>query len=81
MTPLTNGTAPVRRDGPDAYDDLLPDLRAHAGARPGEPGYRERRDALVEAFLTEPFSGDERHQRRIDLLAAYEDGRDITSGS
>lgn len=51
MTPLTNGTAPVRRDGPDAYDDLLPDLRAHAAARPGEPGYRERRDALVEAFL------------------------------
>jgi ribose 5-phosphate isomerase B len=28
--------------------------------------------ALVEAFLTEPFSGAERHQRRIDLLAAYE---------
>ncbi len=28
--------------------------------------------ALVEAFVAEPFSGDERHQRRIDLLAAYE---------
>lgn len=27
---------------------------------------------LVEAFLAEPFSGDARHQRRIDLLAAYE---------
>ncbi|WNB86748.1 ribose-5-phosphate isomerase [Cellulomonas sp. ATA003] len=31
--------------------------------------------ALVEAFLAEPFSGDPRHQRRIDLLAAYEAGR------
>lgn len=27
---------------------------------------------LVEAFLAEPFSGDPRHQRRIDLLAQYE---------
>lgn len=27
---------------------------------------------LVEAFLAEPFSGDARHQRRIDLLTAYE---------
>ncbi|PFG38558.1 ribose 5-phosphate isomerase B [Georgenia soli] len=30
---------------------------------------------LVEAFLAEPFSGDERHQRRIDLVAAFENGR------
>ena len=28
--------------------------------------------AIVEAFLAEPFSGDARHQRRIDQLAAYE---------
>jgi len=27
---------------------------------------------LVDAFLAEPFSGDPRHQRRIDQLAAYE---------
>lgn len=28
--------------------------------------------AFVEAFLTTPFSGDARHQRRIDLVSAYE---------
>ncbi|WP_258726602.1 ribose-5-phosphate isomerase [Cellulomonas sp. NS3] len=31
--------------------------------------------ALVEAFVAEPFSGDPRHQRRIDLLTAYEAAR------
>ena len=31
--------------------------------------------ALVDAFIAEPFSGNERHQRRIDLLAEYESGR------
>ena len=28
--------------------------------------------AFVDAFLGEPFSGDGRHQRRIDLLSNYE---------
>jgi len=28
--------------------------------------------ALVTAFVEEPFSGDPRHQRRIDEVAAYE---------
>ena len=32
----------------------------------------EEATVLVEAFLAEPFSGDPRHQRRIDQLAAYE---------
>ncbi|GAA4693273.1 ribose 5-phosphate isomerase B [Promicromonospora umidemergens] len=31
--------------------------------------------AFVEAFVAEPFSGDERHQRRIDQLADYETKR------
>ena len=31
--------------------------------------------ALVDAFVGEPFSGDARHQRRIDELSAYEAAR------
>lgn len=31
--------------------------------------------ALIEAFIAEPFSGDERHQRRIDQIQAYDDER------
>jgi ribose 5-phosphate isomerase B len=29
--------------------------------------------SFVQAFLAEPFSGDARHQRRIDMLASYEE--------
>lgn len=32
----------------------------------------EEATSFVEAFLVEPFSGNERHQRRIDQLADYE---------
>ncbi|TDT74694.1 ribose 5-phosphate isomerase B [Arthrobacter sp. AG258] len=33
--------------------------------------------ALVEAFLEEPFSNDERHKRRINKIAAYENSGEI----
>lgn len=33
---------------------------------------QEEAFAIVDAFLATPFSGDERHQRRIDQLSAYE---------
>ncbi|MCS6712512.1 ribose-5-phosphate isomerase [Brachybacterium sp. EF45031] len=32
----------------------------------------EELEHLIDVFLAEPFSGDERHQRRIDLVARYE---------
>jgi ribose 5-phosphate isomerase B len=53
--------------------------RAHNDANVLSLGARQHSPddavALVEAFLAEPFSGDPRHQRRIDQLAAYEAAR------
>jgi len=50
--------------------------RAHNDANVISIGARQHSPdaavALVEAFLAEPFSGDPRHQRRIDLMAEYE---------
>ena len=34
--------------------------------------WRQEATAIIEAFLTEPFSNDERHVRRIAKIAAYE---------
>ena len=33
---------------------------------------REEALAIVDTFLATPWSGEERHQRRIDILTAYE---------
>jgi ribose 5-phosphate isomerase B len=50
--------------------------RAHNDANVVSIGARQHSPdeavALVESFLAEPFSGDPRHQRRIDQMAAYE---------
>jgi ribose 5-phosphate isomerase B len=39
----------------------------------------EEATSFVEAFVAEPFSGDARHQRRIDQLADYEASRPATA--
>jgi ribose 5-phosphate isomerase B len=44
------------------------------GAREHSP---EEATAFVDAFLATPFSGNPRHQRRIDQLAAYETSREL----
>jgi ribose 5-phosphate isomerase B len=53
--------------------------RAHNDANVAALGARQHSVdeaiELVDAFLAEPFSGDERHQRRIELVAAFENGR------
>lgn len=53
--------------------------RAHNDANVVSVGARmhtqEEATAIVEAFITEPFSGEERHSRRISQLADYERAR------
>ncbi|HLS25185.1 MAG TPA: ribose-5-phosphate isomerase [Beutenbergiaceae bacterium] len=53
--------------------------RAHNDANVAGLGARQHSVAeaieIVEAFLAEPFSDEERHQRRIDQISAYEAGR------
>ena len=44
------------------------------GAREHTP---EEAAAFVDTFLATPFSGNPRHQRRIDQLAAYERSREL----
>lgn len=50
--------------------------RQHNDANVIAIGARQHEQAfaldMVRAFLAEPFSGDERHQRRIDKMSAYE---------
>ena len=55
--------------------------RAHNDANVVAVGARQHSldeaTALVTAFLAEPFSHDPRHQRRIDMLSAYESTGDL----
>jgi ribose 5-phosphate isomerase B len=50
--------------------------RQHNDAQVGSIGARmhtlDEAAAIADAFVNEPFSGDERHQRRIDEMTAYE---------
>lgn len=50
--------------------------RQHNDAQIGSIGARmhslEEATAIADAFINEPFSNDERHQRRIDQMLAYE---------
>lgn len=51
--------------------------REHNDAQIVAVGARQHSEAdalaIVDAFLTTPFSGDDRHSRRIGIMAAYED--------
>ena len=38
---------------------------------------RDEASRLVERFLTTPYSGDERHSRRIGMLTVYEETGDL----
>ncbi|WP_298888884.1 ribose-5-phosphate isomerase [uncultured Serinicoccus sp.] len=60
-----------------AYNpDLARLMREHNDAQVLSIGARmhsiEEARAMVEVFLTTDFSGDPRHQRRIDMVRAYE---------
>lgn len=50
--------------------------RQHNDAQIGSIGARmhtvDEATAIADAFLAEPFSNDERHQRRIDVMTEYE---------
>ncbi|MDN4479786.1 ribose-5-phosphate isomerase [Demequina muriae] len=53
--------------------------RQHNDAQVGSIGGRmhslEDATAIADAFVAEPFSGDARHQRRIDAMTSYEKRR------
>lgn len=65
-----------------AYSTELAVLaRAHNNAQIVSLGGRftaiEEAKAIVDAFLAEPFTGEARHQRRIDMVSAYEFDRTL----
>lgn len=58
--------------------------RQHNDANVVGVGARQHAEAeaikIVDAFIAEPFSGDHRHQRRIDEVSAYEGSHRSTTG-
>jgi ribose 5-phosphate isomerase B len=64
-------------------DDTARLARQHNNANVVAVGARQHPedDAIrfVDLFVATPFSGDPRHQRRIDQLAQYEESRDRSS--
>lgn len=69
-----------------AYDSDTAELgRLHNNANVISIGARmhslEEATALVKIFLATDFSGEPRHQRRIDQLAAYEQTGELPAGS
>ena len=65
-----------------AYSTELAVLaRAHNNAQIVSLGGRftaiKEAKAIVDAFLGEPFTGEARHQRRIDMVSAYEFDRTL----
>jgi ribose 5-phosphate isomerase B len=62
-------------------DDTAELAREHNDANVVSIGARmhtvDEATSLVERFLTTPFSGDPRHQRRIDMIAGYETSHDL----
>ncbi|MFC7487979.1 ribose-5-phosphate isomerase [Knoellia sp. CPCC 206453] len=64
------------------YNDELAQLsREHNNAQVISIGGRmntvEEARSMVRTFLATPFSGEERHQRRIDMVSAYEDTKTL----
>lgn len=59
-----------------ATPELARLAREHNDARVLSLGARfvevEQGRSIVQAFLQTPFSGEDRHQRRIDMMSAYE---------
>jgi len=63
-------------DPQDDYPPFCFEVGERTVAEPGSLGAREydvpTAAGFVDTFLATPFSHDPRHQRRIDLVAAYE---------
>ena len=64
------------------WDERTAELaRRHNDANVASVGARQHTPdevlARVRRFLATPFSGEARHQRRIDAMAAYERSRDV----